>query len=49
MVNSERFMMFNLAFWDVGKLASIKYDYIQPVRIFIQILILIFSLNFLIL
>jgi GTPase SAR1 family protein len=30
LVNIEKFIMFNLAFWDVGKLCSTKYDYIIP-------------------
>ncbi|CAF0711664.1 unnamed protein product [Brachionus calyciflorus] len=30
MVDSDKFLMFNLAFWDMGKSASIKYEYIQP-------------------
>ncbi len=31
MLKIEKFIMFNLSMWDVGKLASTKYDYILPV------------------
>ena len=30
LVNIEKFIMFNLAVWDVGRLYSTKYDYIIP-------------------
>ncbi len=32
MFQVEKFVMFNLSVWDVGKLASTKYDYILPVK-----------------
>lgn len=34
MMNDDKFYMFNLAMWDVGKLASTKYEYILPVSKF---------------
>jgi hypothetical protein len=33
MLQIEKFIMFNLSMWDVGKLASSKYDYILPVSL----------------
>jgi hypothetical protein len=33
MFKIEKFIMFNLSMWDVGKLASTKYDYILPVSL----------------
>ena len=33
MVNYEKFLMFDLAMWDVGKQAISKYDYIIPVSL----------------
>ena len=30
LINIEKFIMFNLNIWDVGKLCSTKYDYIIP-------------------
>ena len=33
MYQIEKFIMFNLSMWDVGKLASTKYDYILPVNL----------------
>jgi GTPase SAR1 family protein len=34
MANFEKFLMFDLAMWDVGKQAITKYDYIIPVSLF---------------
>lgn len=34
MKSYDKFLMFNLAMWDVGKLCSAKYDYILPVSVF---------------
>ncbi len=31
LANSEKFLMFNLAMWDAGKVSLTKYDYIEPV------------------
>ena len=35
MQSYDRFLMFNLSMWDVGKNCSEKYDYILPVCVFI--------------
>ena len=33
MPDRDKFLIFNLGMWDVGKLCSAKYDYILPVSL----------------